>query len=1205
MTFIFRLIIAVVLAWPVYADAGKATPLISSFNAGELSPKLDIRIDLEKYFSGCRTLENMIPLVEGATSRAPGTYFVLETKDSSLQSRLIPFEFSTIQSYVIEAGDKYFRFYKDDGQIRGADDYTMLMIHFDGTDESTSFFDDSTNNHTLDKVGNVEVDTAWKKFGSGSGLFDGDGDYLEIADSSDFDFSNDYIVLETYVRFPTISGLHSLYAQTSAASSFVLFYVDLGLSKINFLVTESGATTIDESISWSPVADTGYHIALIRGWGGVTTAWAVTVDGFAQGTFTSSADIPDFTSTVLIGSSGTTIAPDSGVSRHGVNFIATAGVTTEGYFDGAAWFDGDSDYLYLPDSNVWDVIGSGVTEWTVDLWVKFTDHAGTENLIGQAEDANNRWFFQHVHGSGLRFANGAGSLDTGFAGEITDTDWHHVMVYRLGVVYGVYKDGSQTDYLSDNTTDTFAGPLVIGARQQQDVPANLFSGYKDEIRIVQGNPFSLAPSSGVTDTYTVPTSAYTSDSDTKLLLHLDSMDLNGWLDEYRLTSGVTRWTSNFTPPTQAYPFTDSGTLTGGGDATLEVVTPYTAENVMDLKTAQSADRLYIFHPSYPPKTLTRSSHYSWTLADMKTNAGTLLTITGISNANPAVVTCAAVPTTLEDGEIVYISGTTTMPEVSNKFFDIDSVDTGAKTFELEGINSTNYSTFAGFGYAQEQIYGTEDNRPSCGAFFEQRLAIGGSNNNPQQVNLSESGDYDEFTGGVSDDDAIQYTIASGQIDRVLWMLGQDYLLMGTVGGIWRLGATTIDDPITPTNILARKQISLGVKDIEPEVVTDSILWVTRAGTSVRQLKQSEFAYATDKFVSPDVTRIAKHITYGSTRLRSGIAQLAFQQEPLPILWAIRADGQLLGMTYENQEEIYSWFRIKTDGEFESVAVNHQEDNEDRVWVIANRTIDGSTKRYVEYFKPIEFFSKIEDAFFLHSGLTWDGGTPVAITGISGASPAVVSASGHGFEDGDEVRVYDVSGMTEINIGTDDIYTVTLSSATQFALAGVDSSGYSAYTSGGTTYKCTNDLVGLGHLSGKTVAILSDGVVQDNELVANSGVSIEVYANKIHVGLPYTSIVEPMKINAGSELGPARGKKQRIYKLFVSFFETGDGIQYGPTRDDLQSFADFTSGELLTDQIKVDGLQWDFEDEATISIVQEQPLPMTILGIIPWVTLSED
>ena len=98
----------------------KTTFAFSSFTSGELSPRLDGRIDLEKYFSGTKTLENMVIHPHGGASRRPGTKFISEVKDSSDSTRLIPFEFSTTQTYVMEFGDEYIRFHKDNGIITEA-----------------------------------------------------------------------------------------------------------------------------------------------------------------------------------------------------------------------------------------------------------------------------------------------------------------------------------------------------------------------------------------------------------------------------------------------------------------------------------------------------------------------------------------------------------------------------------------------------------------------------------------------------------------------------------------------------------------------------------------------------------------------------------------------------------------------------------------------------------------------------------------------------------------------------------------------------------------------------------------------------------------------------------------------------------------------------------------------------------------------------
>src|SRR5690606_30547064 len=88
-----------------------------AFNGGELSPLLDGRTDLKKYFTGCRMMENFIPHVQGAAERRPGTRFVAPVKDSSKATRIVRFEFSVAQAYIIEFGDHYCRFYRDHGAI--------------------------------------------------------------------------------------------------------------------------------------------------------------------------------------------------------------------------------------------------------------------------------------------------------------------------------------------------------------------------------------------------------------------------------------------------------------------------------------------------------------------------------------------------------------------------------------------------------------------------------------------------------------------------------------------------------------------------------------------------------------------------------------------------------------------------------------------------------------------------------------------------------------------------------------------------------------------------------------------------------------------------------------------------------------------------------------------------------------------------------
>jgi hypothetical protein len=105
---------------------------LTNFTGGELSPRLDGRNDLTKYSSGCKTLENMIVYPHGSAARRPGTQFVAEVKDSTKKTRLIPFEFSTTQTYMLEFGNQYIRFYKDNGVIlSGGSPYEIVSPYLE------------------------------------------------------------------------------------------------------------------------------------------------------------------------------------------------------------------------------------------------------------------------------------------------------------------------------------------------------------------------------------------------------------------------------------------------------------------------------------------------------------------------------------------------------------------------------------------------------------------------------------------------------------------------------------------------------------------------------------------------------------------------------------------------------------------------------------------------------------------------------------------------------------------------------------------------------------------------------------------------------------------------------------------------------------------------------------------------------------------
>lgn len=558
---------------------------------------------------------------------------------------------------------------------------------------------------------------------------------------------------------------------------------------------------------------------------------------------------------------------------------------------------------------------------------------------------------------------------------------------------------------------------------------------------------------------------------------------------------------------------------GAADLAYEIPHTYTEAQLFDLKYTQSADTMWLVHPSHQPAKLTRTDHDAWAL------------IAYNPTANPF------------DG--------------ANKY-------------------------------------------PGAVGFFEERLMLAGTNNKPHTFWGTVAGDYDDMTQAATASGAFEYTIAAGRMDRIHWIQGLDALLMGGVGGPWKIGSST-DGAITATDISAKKQGSVGVKNIAPEVVGDVLLWVSRAGTSIRK---SAYDYTSDRWVSPDLMRVAKHIAFGSSATGTGIVDMDYQAEPVPILWCVRADGELLGMTFEQEEEVFAWFRVPTTGSFKSVAIIGEEDAEDQVWVVVERVINTATVKYIEYFMPQNFYSQLDDCFFVHSGLTYDGGDAVTITGISKANPAVVTAA-NDFTNGDEVRITGVLGMTEVNVGKLKAYTVAGRAAGNFQLSGIDSREWTAWASGGTAQKVTKSPSGAGHLEAEEVVCLIDGAVQSpNPTVDSSGeAELSFYANKIHLGLGYSSIVEPMKPFIAGEAGTTRGRKQKISRLVVSFYES-IGAKAGPDTDNLKiiPFGTGVQPELFTGDKEFE-MGGDWGTEPTISIVQDQPLPMTILALVPELSVA--
>ncbi|MDP2619908.1 MAG: hypothetical protein Q8P46_06980 [Hyphomicrobiales bacterium] len=304
------------------------------------------------------------------------------------------------------------------------------------------------------------------------------------------------------------------------------------------------------------------------------------------------------------------------------------------------------------------------------------------------------------------------------------------------------------------------------------------------------------------------------------------------------------------------------------------------------------------------------------------------------------------------------------------------------------------------------MYSDETGWPSCGAFYGDRLMLAAGG---RYIVGSKSGIYDEFSpsedeGTVVADSGFALPLIERQVNEVHWLEPtRKGLAIGTSGGEAVLQKATPTEPFSALNIEVAWPTDYGSKKVRPQRTPTSTLFVQRAGKRVR-----EFAYvfAEDGFLAPDMSIMADHL------LEPGIERSAYQAHPFSIYWAVRLDGSLLGMTYEREQNVIAWHLHSLGGNIVAVkdiaVIPSPDGTSEDLWVQVIRSIDGQTRRYIEYFgDPFSHSTAIEDAVFSDSALTYDGDPVSTISGLWHLEGETVRV----LVDGSEVPQQAVSGGT--------------------------------------------------------------------------------------------------------------------------------------------------------------------------------------------------
>ncbi len=595
------------------------------------------------------------------------------------------------------------------------------------------------------------------------------------------------------------------------------------------------------------------------------------------------------------------------------------------------------------------------------------------------------------------------------------------------------------------------------------------------------------------------------------------------------------------------------TADGSVKIPLTIPTIYDEADLTKLRYTQSGDILFFTHPLLQPRELRRTAGddtlpATWQFTEFDYTDGPYL------NVNITATTIDPSGTT---GAITLTASTAIFATT-----DQDSADSPhGRLVRLQYGNASGVAEITGFTNAtlvnatvivtlpaatptavwRLGAWSDTTGWPEVVRFHQQRLYM----QKLQKIYASVVGAFDEFTpsklldNGVLDTHGFVYALDDDRLNTGREIISEtEGLLFLTNDGVFLGGAEGgPKKPITPDTFQVHRQTTQGHHPtVRAHQVGGLVLYVSTSGRILRELL---FRFEIDKFKAPDITRLAEHITVG------GIIDTAYQEEPDSILWLARNDGVLLGGTYEPQEQVLGFHRHKLGGKLlgadqpkiEAIAVIRDSD-EDIVWLMVKRTINGVTVRSVEYIHPqFDVDDDVEDAFFIDAGATFD--SRVSITAISNTNPVVITAAGHGLSNGDTVKIRAVEGFKKL--ATDKrsaldyrSFTVTGVSGATFQLQNENGTTYGVYEGGGKAAKEVTEISNLKYLQGEKLTILADGSTHhDIGPVDSAGkITLPQKASIVHAGLPYKHVQFSMPLVPEIQGVDSKAVLKKTFKAYV-------------------------------------------------------------------------
>lgn len=669
--------------------------------------------------------------------------------------------------------------------------------------------------------------------------------------------------------------------------------------------------------------------------------------------------------------------------------------------------------------------------------------------------------------------------------------------------------------------------------------------------------------------------------------------------------------------------------TSGGTAErlYTVVSPYAEADLNELYFTQSADVLYICHKDYAPYTLSRTDHDAWTFTAISfvtsttapsgssavwagaINIGTTKDISDATKANPVKITTDS-SHAFNTGDTVYITGVGGMVEINGIAFTITVVDDDE--FTLDGIDGTGYTTYTSSGTAQEQggflieykvtTIGAdgEESLPSsvfnvtgkhsddwiAGNFASLTIgAVGGASE--YNVYKSRNGIFgyvgstpdtsfrdDNYVPDVSDTPPGANNPFSGNNPSTVSFFGQRLWFGGSSAYPQTLWASQVanfhnfnkSQPLRDADSLEFTLYSTQVNDIR---------WILPFGDLLLGTSGAEWkVFALDGGeITPSTTESKIQSYWGSAQTKPIIIGDS-------VVHVQHQGGKVRDLFFSLEKDSYAGndlsimvahlFRGKT-----VVSWAYQRSPDSILWCVMS---DGSLLG-LTYHKEHQIWGwhKHETDGIFESVVVIPGST---YDDVYFSIKRTVGSTDYRY----------IERMADKWDGADIEQAILLDSYLSYSGTAVD------------------EVSNLDHLEGETVSVLADGSIVEGLTVTDGAVTLPHEASEIHVGLPYTSSLAPMGVELAGESGTSVGRTKTMAKVVVRFSFTVGG-QIGPSLDYMDSlkFTPETYGQPITPE-EIQDYEFlppgNYSSDGSFYIVQDQPLPMTVLALMPEFTIGD-